>query len=446
MAEHLPLSALPLAPQSVGAFRTRIGRRLHEDAAHILPWTRSLTGPGVRQTLDWIAAQLGDLAITSIPTGEPIFDWVVPDEWSLQEAWIEGPDGSRIVDAADSNLHVVNYSEPVDKVLGRDELDSHLHSLPLIPDAVPYVTSYYKRRWGFCLADAVRKSLPEGDYRAVIRSTLEPGHLTYGEYVIPGESDEEILLTTYVCHPSMANNETSGIVVTTMLAQWLAVLPRRRYTYRILYCPETIGAVAFLTRRHDHLKEWLKAGFVITMVGDDRGYSYTETPRADTLADRIGRHVVNMMTNTPSIRPHTLRASDERQFCAPGIDLPVGCLMRAGRYPEYHTSEDNLDLVSPTGLYGGFELARLCLAALENNALPKWTVRGEPFLSRHGLRGTIGGVRALPEFQMIVSNILAFSDGTRDLVSIAEMLEMSLFQIYPVYEQLAQAGLLKDER
>lgn len=423
-----------------------IGKSMYSDAHHIIDWPRSITGEGVRQTLNWIGYELGGLKFTEIPTGTKCFDWTVPNEWKFDEAWIVGPDGTRIIDTADTILHVLNYSVPVDRTLDREELDKHLFSLPDMPDAVPYVTSYYKERWGFCISHNQREALPEGEYRAVVRSRLEPGSLSIGELVIPGETDQEILISTYVCHPAMANNETSGIVVATMIARWLKSLPYRYYTYRFVFCPETIGAVCFLSLRYQELKDKIAAGFVLTMLGDDRGYACTLTPNEDTLTDRSVRHVMQQISDHPDIRPHTLRVSDERQYCAPGIGWPVVALMRGSRYPEYHTDADDLSLVSPVGLYGGFELVRLCISTLELNVTPVWQVQCEPQLSKHGLRGTIGGPRKLATDEFLTSQFLAFSDGKRDLLAISELVGIPIWEASHILWQLVDLGLLTVSR
>lgn len=440
------LASLGHRPLPVGKKRSVIGQAIYRDARHIMDWPRSITGVGVRQTLNWIGDELGGLTVTEIPTGTKCFDWTVPNEWKFDEAWIKGPDGTRVVDTADTILHVLNYSAPVDTVLDRDELDKHLFSLPDMPDAVPYVTSYYKERWGFCLAHNKREALPDGKYRAVVRSRLEPGSLSIGELVIPGETDQEILISTYVCHPAMANNETSGIVVATMIARWLKSLPNRHYTYRVVFCPETIGAVCFLSLRYQQLQQRIAAGFVLTMLGDDRGYACTLTPTEDTLTDRVVRHVMPRVADHPDMRPHTVRVSDERQYCAPGIGWPVVALMRGSRYPEYHTDADDLSLVSPVGLYGGFELVRLCLSTLELNVIPHWQVQGEPQLSKHGLRGTIGGPRKLASDEFLISQLLAFSDGKRDLLAISYLAAIPIWEASDILWQLVDRGLLTASR
>ena len=329
-----------------------------------------------------------------------------------------------------------------------EELQPHLHSLAAMPDAIPYVTSYYERRWGFCLSQRSREGLRPGKYRVLIDSTLAPGSLSYGEVILPatGQSSEqrEVLLSTYVCHPSMANNELSGPVVTAALARWLGSLPQRRYTYRVVFVPETIGSIAYLSRHLEEMKRNTIAGYVVTCVGDDRAYSFLESRAGNTLADSITRHVIKH--HYPKCVTYSFldRGSDERQYCSPGVDLPVVSLMRSkyGTYPEYHTSLDDLSLISSSGLAGAFGALQRCISLLEANHVYRATCLGEPQLGRRGLYPTLSqhgsGVKV-----KAMMDVLAYADGQGDLVSLAERIGVPAEACLPMIVRLLQEDLLE---
>ena len=413
-------------------------------AKAIFPINRSLTGEGVRETLRHVQEHLPDLAIHSVPSGTEAFDWVVPNEWEITEAFIENSSGERVVDFANNNLHVVGYSMPVDVMLSLDDLQEHLHSLPNYPNAIPYVTSYYSDRWGFCLTHHQREALTPGAYRAVIRSRKFQGVMNYAELVIPGESSEEVFLTTYVCHPSMANNEVSGPAVLTFIGKWLQSMPRR-YTYRLVFAPETIGAIYYISRNLEHLRNHVHVGFNISCVGDDRNYSYVSSRKGQTLADRLASHILPMLSSSFVRHSFLDRASDERQYGSPLIDLPLVSLSRTkyGCYEEYHTSLDNFDVVTAAGLEGGFTMVSSLIQAAERNRTYVASSPCEPQLGKRGLYPTLGGGKVSASVDVLL-NVLSYCDGETDLLTLSEICGLSIFDVADAADTLEKHGLISE--
>jgi len=413
-------------------------------AKDLFPICRSLTGQGVRETLKYIADLLPGLDIKEVPSGTQVFDWVVPDEWNIRNAYIEDEQGNRIVDYKANNLHIVGYSEPVDKWMDLEELDSHLYSLKDQPTAIPYITSYYNRHWGFCLTHKQRQSLKPGRYHVVIDSDLQKGVLNYAELIIKGQTNKEVLLSTYICHPSMANDNLSGPVVTLALAQWLLGLEKLKYTYRIIFIPETIGSIVFLSKNLDYLKKNVISGFNITCVGDDHCYSFLPSRNGNTISDTIAQHVLKYI-DPKYIRYSWLnRGSDERNYCAPGVDLPIASIMRSkyGEYPEYHTSLDNFDLVTESGLIGGYVAIRRSIEILENDCILKTTVLCEPQLGKRGMYPLLSKKNLAPQIKSMM-NLISFCDGSNSLLEIADLIDESFEEIYPIATKLIDTGIIE---
>lgn len=423
---------------------SKVKEEMYELCERLFPICRSITGDGVRTTLQMLVEVYGnEINIHEVPTGTKVFDWTVPKEWNIKEAYIENSKGQRVIDFKNNNLHVVGYSLPVDKFVDLQELKSVVYTQPDQPDAIPYVTSYYKECYGFCMSQNQLDKLPEDTYHIVIDSELKEGSLTYGEIIIPGDTEEEVFLSTYICHPSMANNELSGPVVATFLAKWLNLLVKRRYTYRIIFIPETIGAITYLSKNLQYLKEHVIAGFNLSCVGDNRTFSYVESRYGDTLADKAAKNVLSFYYPDYKTYSFLKRGSDERQYNAPGVDLPVCAICRSkyGKYPEYHTSKDNLELISPEGLLGAYEVYQQCILSLENNYSYKINVLCEPQLGKRGLypttsqKGTYDAVKVMIDF-------IAYADGSNDLIDISNIIGVPVNELLTVIEKLEKVDLL----
>lgn len=423
----------------------KIGNEIYKWAQDLFPLNRSLSGEGVRETLAYIKNILPDLKIKHFNSGQKVFDWTIPPEWEVKAAYIRNSRGETIVDFKDLNLHLVGYSIPVNRKMKYEELIKHLFYLKDLPDAIPYKTSYYEKKWGFCLSYNEFKKLDKNEiYEVVINSKLFSGKLNYGELIIDGDSKKEVLISTYICHPSMGNNEISGPVVVTALARYLKSLDNK-FTYRIIFIPETIGSIAYLSDgdKYKSLKENVIAGFQVTCVGDSKNCSYLETRTGDTYTDKIIQFYL-MNKNIPHIRYSFLdRGSDERQWCSPGIDLPVASLMNSkyGEYKEYHTSLDNLDFINPQGLQFSFENLANCINLIESNKVFKARFLCEPQLGKRNLY--IGlDTEITREKSRLIANILAYSDGKNSIIDICEILKSDFELVKEITDILFQKRLL----
>jgi len=419
------------------------GEVMHQWATELFPICRSITGDGLRESLRYIASLIPDFHLHEIPSGSKVFDWVIPEEWNIHDAYIEDASGTRIIDFKNNNLHVVNYSTAVDTTLTRAELDPFLHTHPHSKSAIPYVTSYYSPRWGFCLSQKQKALLGEGPFHVVIDSSHTKGSLSYGDVVIKGESEEEILISTYLCHPSMANNELSGPVVAAALARSVLQIERRHYTYRFIFIPETIGSIAYLSKHLAHLKKTVRAGWVLTCMGDERAYSFLPSRNGNTLADRVSKQMIAESSNHFDFYSYLDRGSDERQYCSPRVDLPVASLMRSkyGTYPEYHSSLDDLNLVTPVGLDGGLKMMLSVVNILENEKRWNSSAACEAQLGKRGLYPSLSTAESAKEVAGLV-NVLAYCDGTWSEREIAELCLLSQSQVREHIEVLSQAGLI----
>lgn len=435
-----------MRPDEIEAARraaSATGEDIHALATALYPVLRSITGEGVRATLDMLSRHV-PIERHEVPTGMAVFDWAIPREWTIREAYVEDEAGRRIVDLGESNLSVVNYSMPVDKVVDLAELKEHVFTLPDQPELIPYRTSYYAERWGFCMPHRRLSSLPEGRYRVYIDSELKDGSLTYGEYLHRGSTDREFLLTTHICHPSLANDNCSGLALLTMLARDLR-LRRTKLSYRFLFIPGTIGSLAWLAANEDRLQR-IDHGLVVSCIGDGGGPNYKRSRRGNAVIDRAMAHLVSRWPGgTGRVADFSPYGYDERQFCSPGFNLPVGLLQRSafGTFPQYHTSADNLDFIRPQHLGESYRLLTDLIDLVEDDWTPiNLSPKGEPQLGRRGLYAAIGGDRSGSDAAMAMLWVLNLADGTNSLLSMAERSGLAFADIAAAARLLREHGLL----
>ena len=420
------------------------GEFMYSLAERLFPICRSITGDGVRETLK-ILSEVYPITIKEIPSGTKVFDWVIPREWNIKDAYIEDESGNKIIDFKNNNLHVMGYSLPVDTYVSLEKLKEHLYTEPNQPDAIPYITSYYSERFGFCMSENQKNALTEQTYHMYIDSTLEAGNLTYGEIIIesPG-AKEEIFLSTYICHPSMCNNEISGMVMAITLAKHISEMEDRRYNYRIVFVPETIGSITYLSKNYLEMKEKIIAGFNITCVGDNNAFSHVESRYGNNLSDRVARNILKYMA--PNYKKYSFleRGSDERQYCAPGIDLPICTICRSkfGEFNEYHTSLDNLGYISAEGLQGAYDFFTKAISVLEYNYYFKVNCLCEPQLGRRGLYPTLSRKSQYDQVKAM-TNFIAYSDGSNDLVDIAEIVGVAAYDFIEIAKKMVEHGLIE---
>ena len=418
------------------------GSRMYEHVAALFPLCRSITGEGLRATLRYIAEHI-PLQVQEVPSGTRVLDWEIPDEWNIRDAAVCRLSGERVIDFRRNNLHVLQYSVPVDQVVSREELEEHLYSLPNQPTLIPYRTAYYARRWGFCLAHQDRLALSDASYRVVIDSTLQRGSLSYGECLLPGESAAEVLLSVHCCHPSLANDNLSAIAVAIELARALAERPRR-FSYRFLFAPGTIGAITWLHFNRDAAAR-VEHGLVLSCLGDAAPPSYKCSRRGDAAIDRYVRAVLRDEGHAGRVMPFEPMGYDERQYGSPGFDLPVGCLMRSpnGTFPEYHTSADDRSLVRPEALADSLRvLQRIVMMIEEDGVWCRSCGEGEPQLGRRGLYAQIGGL-AVEYDQATLLWVLNLADGRHSLLDIAKRSGQRFEAVVAAVRTLAAAGLLE---
>jgi aminopeptidase-like protein len=421
------------------------GQELYQLIDRLYPICRSITGNGVRDTLAIISEYI-PLIIHEVPSTTKVFDWEIPLEWNIQDAWVKNEKGEKIIDFKTSNLHVLNYSTPIDKQVSLDELKEHLFTLKEHPGWIPYRTSYHHQNWGFCMAYNQFKKLKDERYHVKIDSTLEPGSMTYGEFFIKGKTEDEVLVSTHICHPSLCNDNLSGIAVATALAEELSKM-ELRYSYRFLFIPGTIGAIAWLSRNEKNTHH-IKHGLVLNLLGDSGNFTYKKSRQGDAEIDKIVELVLAEKKTGSRLIDFYPYGYDERQFCSPGFNLPVGRLSRTphGEFPEYHTSADNMNLISPEKLIDSVRLLKSIFSVIESNAVyTNLNPKCEPQLGKRGLYNPIGGEKETKDFQMALLWVLNFSDGKHSLLQIAEKSGLSFHTILEAAKALVKVDLLRQE-
>ncbi|HIK53995.1 MAG TPA: DUF4910 domain-containing protein [Synechococcales cyanobacterium M55_K2018_004] len=433
----------PLSSATPSTSAPPLGQQMYQLITTLYPICRSITGDGVRQTLQ-ILQQHVPLEIHEVPSGTQVYDWTVPQEWNIRDAYIKNARGEKIIDFQALNLHVVNYSTPIHQTMSLEALKQHLYSLPDHPDWVPYRTTYYQENWGFCLAHNQLLALEEGDYEVYIDATLAPGHLTYGEAHLPGHTTEEVLISCHVCHPSLANDNLSGMAIATFLAKYLATVPRH-YSYRFLFIPGTIGSITWLCLNEAQALQ-IKHGLVLTCLGDAGKFTYKRSRRGNAEIDQVAEYVLQQAGIPHEVIDFFPYGYDERQYCSPGFNLAVGCMMRSphGRFPEYHTSADNLDFVTAENLAESYRHTLEILQVLERNrTYLNQNSKCEPRLGKRGLYKAVGGHATGAVNEMALLWVLNLSDGDYSLLEIAKRSGLGFDQIYRAAQVLEQHDLLQ---
>ena len=421
-----------------------IGNLIYDYCRELFYINRSITGNGVRETLKSISKKVNNFQINEVSSGTKCFDWKVPKEWNVNDAFIADEKGNKIIDFKDNNIHLVGYSKAVDKVVPYNELMNKLYTIPEMPNVIPYITSYYSEDWGFCVTENQKNNLKKQNYHVKIDSSLKNGSLTYGEVLIKGESKKEIIFSTYICHPSLANDNLSGPVLATYLAMYLQKIKKLRFSYRFIFVPETIGAIAYLNKNLNNLKKNTYAGFILTCVGDNNNYSYLSSRNGDNICDIAALHVLNYSKVQYKKYSFLDRGSDERQYSSPGIDLPFCSVMRSkyGEFDEYHTSLDNLDFVSPEGFEGSYNMHKKIIDLFECNFKYKSIILAEPQLGKRGLYPNKSTKKSHEKVRDMM-NLISYSDGKKSLLEIANEIKVPIWDLSLLASKLIEHKILK---